>query len=107
MYAKSGDTEFNTGKEVHLKSHESAVYILDEFDINEKLRLNFIEGALEPLLAQLAVHHIDLVLSDRPVLVVLRDGSCTACSADEDKGLADPALLSLVRLCRCGVSTIT
>ena len=41
VYAKSGDTEFNTGKEVHLKSHESAVYILDEFDINEKLRLNF------------------------------------------------------------------
>ncbi len=41
VYAKSGDTEFDTGKEVHLKSHESAVYILDEFDINEKFRLNF------------------------------------------------------------------
>ncbi len=40
VYARSGDTEFNTGKEVHLLSHEAAVYALDEFDITEKLRFN-------------------------------------------------------------------
>ena len=40
VYAKSGDTEFDTGKEVHLNSHEVAVYALDEYDINEKLRVN-------------------------------------------------------------------
>src|SRR5690606_13153175 len=40
VYARSGDTEFDTGKEVHLKSHETAVYVLDEFDITENLRFN-------------------------------------------------------------------
>lgn len=40
VYARSGDTEFNTGKEVHLLSHEAAAYALDEFDINERLRFN-------------------------------------------------------------------
>lgn len=40
VYAKSGDTEFDTGKEVHLTSHETAIYVLDEFDINEDLRIN-------------------------------------------------------------------
>ena len=40
VYARSGDTEFDTGKEVHLTSHEAAVYILDEYDINEDLRVN-------------------------------------------------------------------
>jgi hypothetical protein len=40
VYAKSGDTEFDTGKEVHLLSHEAAVYVLDEFDVNERLRFN-------------------------------------------------------------------
>jgi len=41
VYARSGDTEFDTGKEVHLMSHESAIYALDEFDITENLRINF------------------------------------------------------------------
>ncbi len=40
VYARSGDTEFDTGKEVHLISHETAVYVLDEFDISEKFRVN-------------------------------------------------------------------
>lgn len=40
VYAKSGDTEFDTGKEVHLMSHETAVYALDEFDVTEDLRFN-------------------------------------------------------------------
>jgi len=40
VYARSGDTEFNTGKKVNLLSHEAAVYFLDEFDITEKLRFN-------------------------------------------------------------------
>jgi len=40
VYAKSGDTEFNTGKEVHLMSHETAIYALDEFDVTEDLRFN-------------------------------------------------------------------
>jgi hypothetical protein len=40
VYARSGDTEFSTGKEVHLISHENSAYVLDEFDINEKLRIN-------------------------------------------------------------------
>jgi LysR family transcriptional regulator, transcriptional activator of nhaA len=35
--------------------------------LTEKIRLNFVEGALEPLLAKLSVHHVDLVLSDRPI----------------------------------------
>jgi hypothetical protein len=38
--ARSGDTEFDTGKKVNLLSHETALYVLDEYDINEKLRIN-------------------------------------------------------------------
>ena len=33
VYAKSGDTEFDTGPKVNLISHETAGYIQDEFDI--------------------------------------------------------------------------
>lgn len=40
VYARSGDTEFNTGKQVSILSHEMAAYALDEFDINENLRFN-------------------------------------------------------------------
>lgn len=40
MYAKSGDVEFDMGKEAHLLSHEAAIYALDEFDITEDLRFN-------------------------------------------------------------------
>lgn len=40
VYAKSGDTEFDTGEKVHLLSHEAAAYALDEFDITEKVSLN-------------------------------------------------------------------
>jgi len=40
VYARSGDTEFDTGKKVNLLSHETAVYALDEFDITEDLRIN-------------------------------------------------------------------
>ena len=38
--AESADVEFNTGLAQRLKSHESAVYILDEFDLNENIRFN-------------------------------------------------------------------
>ncbi|MEY3399372.1 MAG: hypothetical protein RL220_1966, partial [Bacteroidota bacterium] len=40
VYARSGDVEFDLGGPVALYSHEFAAYILDDFDINEKLRLN-------------------------------------------------------------------
>lgn len=40
VYARSGDTEFDTGPLVRLYSHESAVYALDEFDLTERLRVN-------------------------------------------------------------------
>lgn len=40
VYARSGDTEFDTGEKVHLYSHESAVYVQDEFDITEALSVN-------------------------------------------------------------------
>lgn len=40
VYARSGDTEFDTGPKVHLLSHEAAGYILDEFDLTEKISLN-------------------------------------------------------------------
>lgn len=40
VYARSGDTEFDTGNKVHLISHEAAGYILDEFDINENISIN-------------------------------------------------------------------
>lgn len=39
-YASSGDVEFDLGDEVSLFSHEAALYIQDEFDITEKLRVN-------------------------------------------------------------------
>lgn len=38
--AESDDVEFNTGLAQQLKSHESAVYVLDEFDLNENIRFN-------------------------------------------------------------------
>jgi hypothetical protein len=40
VYARSGETEFDTGPQVHLLSHEAAGYLLDEFDFTEKLSLN-------------------------------------------------------------------
>ncbi|MFN0031428.1 MAG: TonB-dependent receptor [Flavobacteriales bacterium] len=40
VYARSGDTEFDTGPEVHLLSHEAAAYLLEERDITENLRIN-------------------------------------------------------------------
>jgi hypothetical protein len=40
VYARSGDTEFDTGEKTRLLSHEVAGYVLDEFDITEKIRLN-------------------------------------------------------------------
>ncbi len=36
----SGDTQFNIDEPSRLKAHETAVYILDEFDVNERIRLN-------------------------------------------------------------------
>ncbi len=38
--ASSNDVTFNTGAAQQLFSHESALYFLDEFDLNEKLRFN-------------------------------------------------------------------
>ena len=38
--ASQEDTEFDTGEAQKLYSHESAVYFLDEFDLNEKIRFN-------------------------------------------------------------------
>ncbi len=38
--ARSGDTEFDLGKIVKIYSHEMAVYVLDDFDINERLKIN-------------------------------------------------------------------
>jgi hypothetical protein len=40
VYAKSGDTEFDTGPKVNLISHENSGYVQDEFDITEKLSIN-------------------------------------------------------------------
>ncbi|TNF46993.1 MAG: TonB-dependent receptor [Bacteroidetes bacterium] len=38
--AESDSVEFNTGVAQKLYSHESAIYLMDEFDLNEKLRIN-------------------------------------------------------------------
>ena len=38
--ARSGDTEFDTGDAQKLFGHEGAVYILDEFDLTDQLRIN-------------------------------------------------------------------
>jgi hypothetical protein len=38
--AKSGDVEFDTGDIVKVFANEAAIYVLDEYDINEKLRIN-------------------------------------------------------------------
>lgn len=38
--ASQNDTQFDTGEAQKLYSHESAVYFLDEFDLNEKIRFN-------------------------------------------------------------------
>jgi hypothetical protein len=40
VYARSGETEFDTGSKVHLLSHEAAGYVLDEFDLTENLSIN-------------------------------------------------------------------
>lgn len=40
VYARSGDTEFNTGEKTRLFSHEVSGYVLDEFDVTENLRIN-------------------------------------------------------------------
>lgn len=39
-YASSGDTDFNLDNTSRLNSHEAAVYIQDEWDVNEFLKLN-------------------------------------------------------------------
>lgn len=39
--AKQNETVFDTGTAQKLYSHESAVYALDEFDVNEYIRINF------------------------------------------------------------------
>ena len=41
--------------------------IAPAFDTEDSLRIRFQEASLEPLLGELAVHHLDLVLSDQPV----------------------------------------
>ena len=38
--ASSEDIVFDTGEAQKLFSHESAIYLLDEFDVNEKLKIN-------------------------------------------------------------------
>lgn len=38
--ARSGETTFDTGEITKLYSHEAAAYVLDEFDINENIRIN-------------------------------------------------------------------
>ena len=38
--AESNDVEFDTGLAQKLISHESAAYVLDEFDLNEKIKIN-------------------------------------------------------------------
>jgi hypothetical protein len=38
--ASSEDIVFDTGKAQKLFSHESAIYLLDEFDVNEKFKIN-------------------------------------------------------------------
>jgi hypothetical protein len=38
--ASQDETQFDTGEAQKLYSHESAVYFLDEFDLNEKIRFN-------------------------------------------------------------------
>lgn len=38
--AKSGDVEFDLGKIIKQYAHEAAVYISDDFDLTEKIRLN-------------------------------------------------------------------
>ncbi len=38
--AQQNDVVFDTGLAQKLKSHESAVYVLDEFDVNEKFKIN-------------------------------------------------------------------
>ncbi len=38
--ARSGDVEFDTGDISRIHAHESAVYILDEFDVTDWLRIN-------------------------------------------------------------------
>jgi len=39
-YASSGDVDFDLGEQVKLYSHESAAYFQDDFDLNEKWRIN-------------------------------------------------------------------
>ena len=39
--ASQEDVVFDTGLAQQLFSHESAAYVLDEFDVNEKIRINF------------------------------------------------------------------
>lgn len=39
--AKAGDVEFDLGKAVKLRGHESAIYINDDFDITNLLKINY------------------------------------------------------------------
>ena len=39
-YASSGDVDFDLGEQVKLYSHEAAAYFQDDFDLNEKWRIN-------------------------------------------------------------------
>ena len=38
--ARSGETEFDTGDIVRIYANEGALYALDEFDVNEKIKIN-------------------------------------------------------------------
>lgn len=38
--AQSGDVVFNTGEKTYIYSHEMAAYVLDEFDVTDRLRIN-------------------------------------------------------------------
>ena len=38
--ARSGDVEFDTGEISRIYAHEAAGYVMDEFDVNDKLRIN-------------------------------------------------------------------
>ena len=38
--ASSGDVEFDTGEDVKIYGNESAIYLLDQWDINENLKIN-------------------------------------------------------------------
>lgn len=38
--ARSGDTEFNTGEIQRIFAHEAAIYVLDDWEVNHRLKIN-------------------------------------------------------------------